>query len=135
MAVRFDKVEADLCIRLLLVDPFKPFDGLFDLVAPAYQHKFSVHEDSGRDKIRQSVLDVFFLKMSGDKKRWALINPTAIIDYEQHAEFVLIDVEIGTMLDDYLGTKGHSIYLRPSVVVGADRPADGSIEIGYKIVW
>ncbi|MGD8530581.1 MAG: hypothetical protein PVG97_06340, partial [Syntrophobacterales bacterium] len=26
---------------------FKPFGGLFDLVAPAYQHKFSVDEDDG----------------------------------------------------------------------------------------
>jgi hypothetical protein len=30
--------------------------------------------------------------------------------------------------------KGHSFYIRPMVGVGADRPADGSIELGYKIV-
>jgi hypothetical protein len=29
---------------------------------------------------------------------------------------------------------GHSFYIRPSVGVGSDRPTDGSIEIGYKIV-
>ena len=30
--------------------------------------------------------------------------------------------------------KGNSFYLRPSVGVGADRPTEGSIEFGYKIV-
>ncbi len=48
---------------------------------------------------------------------------------------MIIDVEAGTMLDKYLGTKGHSAYLRPSIGIGGDRPTDGSIEVGYKIIW
>jgi hypothetical protein len=30
--------------------------------------------------------------------------------------------------------QGRSFYLRPSIGVGSDRPADGSVEVGYKIV-
>jgi hypothetical protein len=114
---------------------FKPFGGMFDLVAPAYQHKFSVDEDSGRGEIHQGLIDVFFLKTSKDKQRWALIDPQGVIDYENNTEFMLIDVEVGTMLDKYLDAKGHSAYLRPSIGIGADRPTDGSIEVGYKIIW
>jgi len=43
-------------------------------------------------------------------------------------------MEAGTMLDMYLGAKGHSVYLRPSIGFGNDRPADGSIEFGYKTI-
>jgi hypothetical protein len=114
---------------------FKPFGGLFDLVSPAYQHKFSVHEDGGRSEVHQGLIDIFFLKMSKDKQRWALINPTTVIDYENNKEFVLVDVEVGTMLDKVFGTTGHSVYLRPGIQIGADRPADGSVEVGYKIIW
>jgi len=114
---------------------FKPFGGLFDLMAPAYQHKFSVDEDDGRSKVHQGFIDVFFLKMSKDKQRWALINPTGVLDYENDAEFLLVDVEVGTMLDKVFGTKGHSVYLRPGIQIGADRPSDGSVEFGYKIIW
>ncbi len=39
------------------------------------------------------------------------------------------------MLDRYLSTKGYSAYLRQSIDVGNGRPTDGSIEIGYKIIW
>jgi hypothetical protein len=66
---------------------------------------------------------------------WVLIDPQILLDYEQNKEFALIDFEAGTMLDKYLGTKGHSAYLRPSIGVGSDRPTDGSIEVGYKIIW
>lgn len=114
---------------------FKPFGGLFDLAAPAYQHKFSVDEDDGRDTVHQGFIDVFFLKMSKDKQLWTLVNPTLILDYEDDTEFLNVDVEVGTMLDKYFGTKGHSVYLRPGFQIGGDRPVDGSIEFGYKIIW
>jgi hypothetical protein len=48
---------------------------------------------------------------------------------------MIIDLEAGTMRDKYLGTKGHSAYARPSIGIGRDRLTDGSIEIGYKIIW
>lgn len=114
---------------------FKPFGGLIDLFAPAYQHKFSVDEDDGRSDVHQGLIDIFLLKMSADKQRWALLDPQIVLDYENDTEFMLIDLEIGTMLDRYLGTKGHSAYLRPSVGIGSDRPTDGSLEAGYKIIW
>ena len=114
---------------------FKPFGGMFDLISPAYQHKFSVDEDDGRSKVHQGLIDLFFLKTSKDKQRWALIDPQGVLDYENDTEFMLVDVEVGTMLDKYLGTKGHSAYLRPSVGIGNDRPYDGSVEVGYKMIW
>ena len=114
---------------------FKPFGGLFDIAAPAYQHRFSIDEAEGRGKVNQGLIDVFFLKGSKDKQRWALINPTLVLDFEDSEEYGLLDIELGTMLDPYLGTKGHSVYLRPGIQIGADRPVDGSIEAGYKIIW
>ncbi len=114
---------------------FKPFGGMFDLFSPAYQHKFSVDEDDDRDQVLQGLIDIFFLKMSKDKQRWFLLDPQGVIDYENDTEFMLIDIEVGTMLDKYLGTKGHSAYVRPSFGIGADRPTDGSLEFGYKVIW
>lgn len=114
---------------------FKPFGGFFDLIAPAYQHKFSVEEDSGRSDVEQGFIDVFALKMSKDKQSWLMINPTFVLDYENNQEYILLDFEVGTMLDKYLGTTGHSFYVRPGVSIGGDRPTDVSIEMGYKIVF
>ena len=110
---------------------FKPFGLDLDLFAPAYQHKFSV----GGNDVSQSLIDLFVLKTSEDKTLWALVDPQIVIDHESNTEFVLLDIELGTMLDKYLGTKGHSAYVRPSVGFGDDRPYDASIEVGYKIVF
>jgi len=49
-------------------------------------------------------------------------------------EFAIIDLEFGWMMSKWPDLKGHSFYIRPSFGVGHDRPTDGSIEIGYKIV-
>jgi hypothetical protein len=105
------------------------------LIAPAYQHKFSVDEDDGRSEVHQGLIDIFILWASGDKQYWALFDPQIILDYEQDKEFMIIDIEAGTMLDRFLGTKGHSAYLRPSFGIGSDRSTDGSIEAGYKVIW
>lgn len=110
---------------------FKPFGLDIDLFAPAYQHKFSI---DGND-VNQSLIDLFMLKTSEDKTLWALVNPVFVIDHEANTKYMLIDIELGTMLDKYLGTKGHSVYVRPSVGIGGDRPYDASIEVGYKMVF
>lgn len=110
---------------------FKPFGLDIDLFAPAYQHKFSI---DGND-VNQSLIDLFMLKTSEDKTLWVLVNPVFVIDHEANTEYMLIDIELGTMLDKYLGTKGHSVYVRPSVGIGGDRPYDASIEVGYKMVF
>ena len=116
----------------------KPFGGFFDLIAPAYQHKFSVDENDGRNEIEQGFIDVFALKMSKDKQSWLMINPQFILDYENDQESMLLDIEVGTMVNKLLSSeayKGHSVYVRPSVGVGGDRSTKASLEAGYKIIW
>jgi hypothetical protein len=114
---------------------FAPLGIKGTLVAPAYQHKFSVDKDDGRSSVHQGLIDIFLLWGSSDKQYWALVDPQIILDYENNKEFMIIDIEAGTMLDKHLGTKGHSAYLRPSIGVGNDRSTDGSIEVGYKVIW
>jgi hypothetical protein len=114
---------------------FAPFGIKGTLVAPAYQHKFSLDEDEGRRDVHQGLIDIFILWISSDRQYWVLGDPQIVLDYEENKEFMITDMEAGIMLDRYLGTKGHSAYLRPSIVVGGDRPTDGSIEVGYKIIW
>jgi len=48
---------------------------------------------------------------------------------------MLLEIQGGMMLDKYFGTKGHSAYIMPSCGIGADRPYDFSLEVGYKIIW
>jgi len=105
------------------------------LFAPAIQYKFSIHEDSGRSETDQVLIDLNYLQMAEDKQSWFFTNPKTVIDNEHNLEYALVDFEFGWMMTNwYPEMKGHSFYIRPSFGIGHDRPKDGSLELGYKII-
>jgi len=104
------------------------------LFAPGFQYKFSVDEDDGRSEVDQYLIDLNYLRMAKDKQSWFFTDPQIVIDNEADVEFMIVDIEFGWMMSKWTDLKGHSFYLRPSLGVGADRPVDGSIELGYKMV-
>ncbi len=113
---------------------FGPYKG-GGLFAPGLQYKFSVHEDAGRDDVDQTIIDLNFLMMGTSKQYYFFTDPQIIFDNETDEEFAIVDFEFGWMMAKWWpDMKGHSFYIRPSIGVGTDRPTDGSIELGYKIV-
>jgi hypothetical protein len=105
------------------------------LFAPGLQYKFSVDEDSGRDEVEQILIDLNYLKMADDKQSWFFTDPQIVIDNEADVEYAIVDLEWGWMMTNWNpDKKGQSFYVRPSFGVGADRPTEGSIEVGYKWV-
>ena len=107
-------------------------NGLF---APGLQYKFSLDEDPGRSKIDQIFIDLNYMRMADDKQSWFFTDPQFVIDNENNTEFAIVDFEWGWMMSKWnKSLQGHSFYVRPSIGLGTDRPTDGSIEIGYKIV-
>jgi len=57
---------------------------------------------------------------------WVLVVPQIVLYYEEDKQFAIIDAEFGMMLDKLLGTKGHSMYVRPLLGIGEERTTDGS---------
>ena len=105
------------------------------LFAPGLQYKFSIDEDTGRSDTDQFLIDLNYLRMGLDKQSWFFTDPQIVIDNENNVEFAIVDLEWGWMMTKWKpDLKGHSFYIRPSIGVGTDRPTDGSIEFGYKIV-
>ncbi len=105
------------------------------LFAPGFQYKFSVDEDDGRSDTEQILIDLNLLIMAKNKQSWFFTDPQIVFDLETAEEFAIVDLEFGLMMTKlWPDMKGHSIYIRPSFGVGSDRPTDGSVEIGYKIV-
>jgi hypothetical protein len=109
---------------------FNPF-GPKTLFVPGYQHTMSVNEDDGRDDVRWGLIDAFMLKQSGGGRTWGYIDPQVILDYENHTEYMLLEIQAGTMI----GSGGQSLYVLPSFGIGTDRPYDVSVEAAWKVVW
>jgi len=93
-----------------------------------------VDEDDGRSETDQVLIDLNYLRMAKDKQSWFFTDPQIVIDNETDEEYCVCNFEFGWMMTKWFDLPGHSFYIRPSVGVGGDRPTDGSVEIGYKIV-
>jgi hypothetical protein len=117
-----------------VVAPFA-FVGVFNafgkssLFVPGYQHNMSVEKDRGRSNVHWGLIDMFMLKQWG--KTWGYIDPQIILDYQQHKEYMLWEIQLGTMV----GSGGQSVHMMPSIGSGKDRPYDFSLELGWKTVW
>jgi hypothetical protein len=119
---------------LIFLGFFNPL-GPGSIIVPGYQHKISIDEDDGRPQVHQGLIDIFIVKTWDGNQYWGYIDPQIILDYENDKEFMNLELQAGMMTDKYFGTKGHSAYIMPSFGVGADRPYDVSIEVGYKVIW
>jgi len=105
------------------------------LFAPGLQYKFSVDEDEGRGKTEQIILDINFLLQSVDGQAWLFAEPQIVFDQETDADFAIMDIEFGWMMTKWWpNLTGQSFYLRPTFTIGADRPTDYGIEVGYKFI-
>ena len=119
---------------LVFLPIFNPL-GPGSIFVPGYQHKISFYEDSGRDQVHLGVIDFFLVKTFAQNQYWAYIDPQIVLDYENSREFMLVELQAGMMLDKFVGSKGHSIWILPSFGVGSDSPYDFSFEVGYKYIW
>ncbi len=104
------------------------------LFAPGLQYKVSVDEAAGRSDIDQILIDLNYLRMSKNKQSWFFTDPQIVIDNETNQVFMIVDFEFGFMMSKWTKLQGQSFYIRPSFGLGSDRPTDGSLEIGYKII-
>lgn len=119
---------------LVFLPIFNPL-GPGSIFVPGYQHKISIDEDDGRSRVHQGLIDFFLVKTFAQNQYWAYIDPQIVLDYENSREFMLVELQGGMMLDKFVGSKGHSIWILPSFGVGSDRPYDFSFEVGYKYIW
>jgi hypothetical protein len=113
---------------------FFVFPGLLgktSLFAPGYQYLFDI--DGGENnKINRSQLDLYFVWLLGKGANWLIVDPQIVIDHNSNTYPTLIEVEWGYMISPLPGA---SVYLRPGVGIGADRPYDWNFEGGLKFVW
>ena len=109
---------------------FAPFGIKGSLIAPAVQQVFSVAGESDRTDVNRTQFDVFILKQSDDKRKYVLLDPQYIIDWENETEFGIFEAEAGYVLES-----GISFYGRPGIGYGGDKSIDYNIEVGIKYIF
>ena len=114
---------------------FAVFFGLFgktSLFAPGYQYLFDVGGSDSSADISRSQIDLYFVWLLAQGKNWLILDPQIIIDHDTDKTPALIEAEWGYMIPS---VAGGSVYLRPGVGVGSDKPYSWNFESGLKFVW
>ena len=98
------------------------------IFAPSLQQKISYAGDADRADVNQTQVDLYFV-WRPTKTNWVTIDPQIVRDWEKDTEFGQLEIEFGRVMFG-----GTSVYLRPGIGIGADRPLEWNLEFGLKVV-
>ena len=98
------------------------------IFAPSLQQKISYAGDADRNDVNQTQVDLYFV-WRPNKTNWVTIDPQIVRDWEADTEFGQLEIEFGHVMFG-----GMSVYLRPGIGIGADRPLEWNLEFGLKVV-
>lgn len=114
---------------------FGVFPGLLgkgSLFVPGYQYLFHFAGPSDRADVSRSQIDLYFVWLLGGGSNWLIVDPQVVFDHKTNRTPVLAEVEWGTMINPLPGA---SVYIRPGVGFGGDKPYSWNFEAGLKFVW
>jgi hypothetical protein len=102
--------------------------GKNSITAPGIQHRISLDGE----KVSQTVLDLYYVKILAKGKNWLIINPQPIFDWVNGSTYMMVDIEWGFMIVPKSGIAGA---IRPGFGIGADAPLSYNFEFQLKFVW
>lgn len=104
------------------------------IFAPALVQQVTVGATGpGRSRINSTTLDFYYVPKFSDPRLFMTYDPAVTRDWEKDATYASLAVTLGRMTGPALGGQGQ-IFVKSQFLIGDERPADGSIQVGYKIL-
>lgn len=103
------------------------------IFAPALVHNIDVGGDAGRPKVKMTTVDFYYVPKLKDPHYFVTIDPSLNVDWEKDAEFASLAVTAGRSIGPAFGGLSQ-LYIKPSVLMGHERPGDWSMEVGFKLL-
>ncbi|MBI5363683.1 MAG: hypothetical protein HZA53_10930 [Planctomycetes bacterium] len=103
------------------------------IFAPTLQENVGFGGDSARADVNETLIDLYFVKTAADKKSWLTVDPTVVLDWENDAVPVTLEVEYGWNLGGAFGGALNA-FVRPGIGIGSDRPFDWNLEAGVNVI-
>lgn len=100
------------------------------ILAPAIGHTQSI---DNRNQVRETVLDLYYVPKLPDPAWYMTIDPAVVQNWEGDALYGSVAITTGRAIGQVGGGLAQ-LYLKPSLFVGNDRPADWALEAGFRII-
>jgi hypothetical protein len=105
-----------------------------NIIAPSFIQNFGIGGKGDRARVNNFVFDLYYVPHFNNPKLYMTVDPNITYDWESGNSFTGLLVTVGYATGKAFGKGNGSVYIKPSVYGGADRPADWGMEIGYKVV-
>lgn len=104
------------------------------IFAPAVVHQFGLgDEDFGRTKKSQTTIDFYYVPKLPNPNYFMTLDPAIVHDWNTDATFGSLQVTMGMQTGKLFGGDSQ-IFIKPGVFAGGDRPADWSLQVGFKVL-
>lgn len=103
------------------------------IFAPALVHSIDVGGDSDRADVNATTIDLYYVPKLSDPRNFMTLDPALNVDWENDAQFASVAVTAGRVVGKAFGGVAQ-VYVKPSVMMGHERPGDWSLEVGFKVL-
>lgn len=104
------------------------------IIAPALVQTIGLgDEDPGRSKINTTTFDFYYVPKLSTDKIFITFDPALIYDWEQDKGYASLTTTFGFPTGKAFGGDSQ-IFIKPQILAGANRPADWSLQVGYKVI-
>lgn len=100
------------------------------IFAPAFNHSQSI---DGHNQVSETTLDFYYVPTLPDPAWYMTIDPAIVRNWESNDTYASLAITTGRAVG-HIGGGLAQVYLKPNILIGADRPADWSIEAGFRVI-
>jgi len=131
-AKRFDNGYGQYALETSVFYAFFLDDG--SIFAPAWVQTFGLeHGNEFGIDVNVSTFDFYYVPKLANPNIYLTFDPAVIHDWENDDTFGSLQITFGLLTGKAFGGDSQ-VFVRPGVLFGGDRPADWSIQIGYKVL-
>jgi hypothetical protein len=104
------------------------------IFAPAVVHQFTLGDvDVGRNRVSQTTFDFYYVPKLPNPQFFMTLDPAVVHDWEADTTFGSFQLTMGMLTGKLFGGQSQ-IFVKPGVLFGPDRPADWSVQVGFKVI-
>ncbi len=104
------------------------------IFAPAWVQTFGLEggNDDGVD-VNQTTIDFYYVPKLQNPRFYLTFDPAIVHDWETDNTFGSLQVTAGMLTGKAFGGDGQ-VFIKPGILFGGDRPAEWSVQVGYKVL-
>lgn len=103
------------------------------IFAPAVVQSFDLGGDGDRADVNMTTFDFYYVPKFAHPTVFMTIDPALNFDWENNKKYASLGVTAGRVVGQAFGGTAQ-VYIKPTALVGGDRPGDWSVEVGFKVL-